>query len=216
MWNVWLDLIRASIFAAAHVCGGSLGGGVLVVSFAMRLGLLPLTLKMARRARDQQRRLVLIQSELTALQKRHAKDRARLVRETQALYRQHGIRLLHPMSLLGTAAQIPLLAGLFSAVRAGLGQRVRFAWIADLSRANGILVLVVAALSATASALAPVPPPHAAASTALVMVSAIMAAVVLWSASSAVALSWGAGAVVSILQNAILARDVRRERSAKP
>jgi YidC/Oxa1 family membrane protein insertase len=213
MWESYVELIRACIFAAAHACGGSLGGGVLVVSFVLRLGLLPLTLKIARRARDQQRRLVLIQDKLRNLQKRHAKDPARLFGETQALYKKHGIRFLHPASLLGALAQAPLLAGLFSAVRAGLGQRVRFAWIADLARANSILIALVSALTATAAVLAPVPAAQAASSQGLVIISAIMTAVFLWSASSAVALSWGAGAVVSIVQNVILARDVHHEEN---
>jgi YidC/Oxa1 family membrane protein insertase len=216
MWNAWVELIRACIFGAANVVGGSLGGGVLVVSFVLRLGLLPLTLSIARRARDQQRRLAKIQGELKALQKRHAKDPVRLVRETQALHAKHGIRLLQPFTVLGAAAQAPLLAGLFGAVRAGLGQRVRFAWIADLARANSTLVMVVAALSATAAALAPMAPAQSAASPVPIILSAVMTAVFLWSASSAVALSWGAGAAVSILQNLIMARDDRRERKARP
>lgn len=215
MWNSYVELIRACIFAAAHACGGSLGGGVLVVSFVLRLGLLPLTLRLARRARDQQRRLVLIQDKLKNLQRCHAKDPARLFSETQKLYKKHGIRLLHPTSLLGVLAQAPLFAGLFSAVRAGLGQRVRFAWIADLARANSTLVLIVSALTATAAVLAPLPPAQTTGSQGLVIFSAMMTAVFLWSASSAVALSWGAGAVVSVLQNVILARDVRRVENAR-
>src|SRR5437762_2198885 len=47
MWVGFVELIRAGIFAAAHLCNGSLGGGVLVVSFVLRLGLLPLTLLVA-------------------------------------------------------------------------------------------------------------------------------------------------------------------------
>ena len=212
MWNAWVELIRACIFVAAHACGGSLGGGVLLVSFVLRLGLLPLTLRLARRARDQQRRVLNAKPALEKLQKRHANDPVRLMRETQALHRRHGIQVLHARSLLGALAQAPLLAGLFGAVRAGLGQRVRFAWIADLARANSSLVLVVAALSAAAAMVAPPPPagqPNPAA--ALAVSSAIMTAIFLWTASSAVALSWGAGAVVSIVQNAILAREARRE-----
>jgi YidC/Oxa1 family membrane protein insertase len=216
MWHSFVDLIRAAIFSAAHVCGGSLGGGILAVSFLVRLGLLPLTLRMARRARDQQRRRLRIQGQIEALRVRHAKDPARLFRETQALLRRHGIRALHPPTLLGALVQAPLLAGLYSAVRAGLGQRVRFAWIADLGRANGTTALLVAALTAAAAAIAPVPTAHTGVSYVPAMVAALVTLAFLWSASSAVALSWGSGAAVSILQNAILAREDRRARMGGP
>jgi membrane protein insertase Oxa1/YidC/SpoIIIJ len=212
MWHSLVDLIRAAIFSAAQICGGSLGGGILAVSFVVRLGLLPLTLRMARRARDQQRRRLLIQGEIEGLSARHAKDPARLFRETEALLKRNGIRALHPPTLLGALVQAPLLAGLYSAVRAGLGQRVRFAWIADLGRANETTALLVAALTAAAAAIAPVPSTHAGGSYVPAIVAALVTLAFLWSASSAVALSWGSGAAVSILQNVILVREDRRAR----
>ena len=33
VWSGLIELVRALVFAASHVCGGSLGGGILVVSF---------------------------------------------------------------------------------------------------------------------------------------------------------------------------------------
>src|SRR5579862_2053795 len=120
MWEIFVDLIRAGIFAAAHLCGGSLGAGILLVSFLVRLGLLPLTLRMARRAREQQRKIAAIAGELASIQERHSKDPVRLVHETRSLHQQHGIRLVDPSMLVSMLVQAPVLAGLFGAVRAGL------------------------------------------------------------------------------------------------
>jgi YidC/Oxa1 family membrane protein insertase len=211
MWETFVDLMRAGIFSAAHLCGGSLGGGILLVSLVVRLGLLPLTLRMARRAREQQRKLAGISGDIERIQRRHAKDPVRLYKETQALYRDNGIRFLDPSTFIGMVVQAPLLAGLFSAVRAGLGHRVRFAWVADLAQSNGALVVLVAALSGAAAMIAPMPstPPNGAQTAVLITV--LFAIVFLWSASSAVVLSWASGSLVTIVQNLILARDVRRE-----
>ena len=116
---------------------------------------MPVTLRIARQAREQQRRLAAIKGDLELIQQRYAKDKLRLLQETQLLYKQHNIRLMQPSSIVSMLLQAPLLAGLFSAVRTGLGQRVRFAWIADLSRSNATLVLIVAALSALGAGLRP-------------------------------------------------------------
>ena len=72
MWGSFVELLRAAIFGAAHVCGGSLGSGVLLVSAVVRLALLPLTLRLARRAREQQAKLATLKPQLDALQRRYA------------------------------------------------------------------------------------------------------------------------------------------------
>ena len=214
MWESFVDLMRTGIFAAAHVSGGSLGGGILLVSFAVRIALLPLTLKMARRARDQQKKLAGIQVRLEGLKQRHAKDPVRLMQETQALHRDHGIRAIDPSSAGAMIVQAPLMAALFSAVRSGLGQRVRFAWIADLARPSLGLVVIVAGLSALGAMVMPAPAAQPAARQLSMIVAVLFAAGFLWSASSAMALSWASGALVTILQNLILARDARHETAS--
>ena len=111
MWAGFVELLRAGIFAAAHVCGGSLGGGIFLVSAGMRLALLPLTLRLARSARAQQAKLAALQPEIEALQRRFANDPGRLIRETRALHAKHGIRLLTPSGLLGMAIHDAYHAG---------------------------------------------------------------------------------------------------------
>ena len=153
MWDSFVELLRASIFSAAHLCGGSLGGGVLLVSAGLRLALLPLTLRMARRARQQQAGIAALRPQVEALQRRFANDPRALMRETQALYAANGIKLLTPSGLAGIAVQFPLLSGLFAAVRRGLGSKVRFLWVPDLARPDALLVLGVVAATALGGAV---------------------------------------------------------------
>ena len=209
MWDSFVELLRATIFSVAHVCGGSLGGGIFFVSAGVRLALLPLTLRLARRAREQQVRIAVLRPQLEALQQRHAKDPHRLMTETQALYRAHDIRLFHPSSLVGIAIQFPLLTGLFAAVRKGLGTKVRFLWVPDLARPEGLLALGVAALTAWGVSSTPPAPGQTTTPTAFVAIAVVGTLAFLWSASSAVALSMSAGSLVSLLQNWLLARDAR-------
>jgi len=211
MWTGFVELIRITIFAAAHVCGGSLGAGIVCVSVALRLALLPLTLRLARKARDQQARIVALKPQLDALQKRHAQDPARLVRETRAIYAASGVKFMSLEGLVGLIVQTPLLGGLFAAVRGGLGARVPFLWIGNLARPDALLVSVVALLAGAVFAIPrPQSTPAALTTPTMMLLGMIATLVFIWSASSAVALSVGAGSLVSGLQNVLLARDRAR------
>src|SRR5512146_932907 len=212
MWAALVDLIRVAIFAAAHVCGGSLGAAIVAVSIVVRVALLPLTLRLARQAREQQARIAALKPKVDALQRRHAGDPARLAREVRALHAANGIRLFTPRGLVGFLVQAPLLGGLFAAVRGGLGARTRFLWIADLSRPHAFLVGFVALLTG-AIAMRPGQQSGAnAAGTMLALALGIGVTVYFrWSASSAVALSVGAGSLVSGVQNWLIVR-----KSARP
>jgi len=211
MWAGFVDLIRMAIFAAAHVCGGSLGAAIVAVSIVVRVALLPLTLRLARQAREQQARIAALKPKVDALQRRHASDPARLAREVRALYAAHGVRVFTPGGLVGFLVQAPLLGGLFAAVRGGLGVRARFLWIADLSRPDALLVGVVALLTGAIVTMPGQQSGADAAGTVVGLVLGIGATVFfLWSASSAVALSVGAGSLVSGVQNWLVARESAR------
>ena len=207
MWGSFVELLRAAIFGAAHVCGGSLGSGVLLASALIRLALLPLTLRLARRARAQQAKLATLRPELDALQRRYANDPLRLMTEVRALHERHGIELVTPSGFVGLAIQLPVLSGLFTAVRTGLGAKVRFLWIADLARPDRTLALGVAALTAWVVARTPGATAQPGGQAALTVITVIGTMAFLWSVSSAVALSAGAGSVVSLLQNWLSSRD---------
>ena len=211
MWAGFVELIRVSIFAAAHVCGGSLGAGIVCVSVVLRLALMPLTLRLARQARMQQARIAAIKPQLEALQRRHSTDPARLMRETQVLYAANGVRLLSVGGVVGLLIQLPLLSGLFAAVRAGLGARVPFLWVTDLARPDAVLLVTVTLLGGAALAI---PRPLGGAGgpsvPMLILLGAGGTLFFLWSASSAVALSVGAGSLVSGLQGWLLAKDRMR------
>jgi YidC/Oxa1 family membrane protein insertase len=209
MWSAFVELLRATIFTAAHLFGGNLGAGIILVSAAVRLALLPLTLRVARQMRAQQLKLASLQPQLEKLQARHAKDPAQLLRKTQELHAQHGIRLFAPSTYISLGIQAPLLGGLFAAVRQGLGNSVRFLWVRDLARPDVALVSLVCALTAASFM---VPPSVTGQPGMPVFMKIELTAVTfsfLWSMSSAMALSMGAGSLVSILQNWLLARDHR-------
>lgn len=214
MWESAVEMVRAAIFATANLCAGSLGGAVLLVSFGLRLAMLPIALRMARHARAQQERLAELKPALEALQRKFKSDPARQFREIQALHRKHGIRLFTPDGFVSLVVQMPIFSALFAATRQGLGAGTRFLWVADLARPDRWLALSVALLTGAiaASAVPTASAPSGLGGWTLGLTLGGITLLFVWSASSAVALSVGGGALVSVLQNWLLARDNRAVR----
>jgi YidC/Oxa1 family membrane protein insertase len=199
-WSDLVELLRAVIFGVAQVCNGSVGAAVILVSLAIRLALLPLTLRLARRAREHQRRLRELRPELERLRRRYAADPEAMMRETAALFRRRGVKQVDAAGLLGGLVQTPVFAALYAALRRGMGSGIRFFWVADTSVPNLVLTLVVTAITAVSIVVAQ--PQDVTRATQMVSV-VLVAGMTLWflsTTSALFALSAGAGSLVGVLQ----------------
>ena len=161
LWSLFVGSIQAGLFVLAHLYGGNVGLAIITLSFVVRLALLPLTLRIARRSQKQQMRLQEIQPELQRLKERYRNQPEKLSQKTMELYKAHGIRMLDGTGLLGSFVQLPVFAGLFSAIKQGVGNGGRFLWIADISQPDIFLALIIAALTFASSLLSPNPQPQA-------------------------------------------------------
>ncbi len=206
--SLFADPMRALIFAAAHLFGGNLGGGILAVSLAARIAFLPLTLRLARRAEERRRVEERLKPELARLKKRFAGQPERFAGATQALYRREGLEMIDSQAILGGLARWPVVGGIYGALRSarGLGS---FAWIRDLAKPNVPLALIVTAGSA-AAAYASSHGGNARAAIASIVIGGTLSLVFLWHMSAAVALSWGASVTGDVVQSVILLRERRR------
>jgi len=212
LWSNLVELLRALIFGVAHVTNGSLGVAVILVTLAVRLAMLPLTLRLARRGLAHQRRLAELKPELERLQRRYAKDPAAQMRETAAFFRNRGVKQVDTASMLGALAQAPVFAALYSALRRGLGAGVRFLWIGDTSLANSLLTIVVSGVTAASFAAAPSAEPGRTTPLLSLILAAGFTIWFLSSSSALFALSAGTGSAVQALQGLLLRRE---ERAAK-
>jgi|SRR5690242_2403030 len=202
-----VEVVRVVLFAVAHILGGSMGGAIVVVSLLVRLALLPLTLRLARRGLAQQAILESLRPQVERLKHRYLRQPDRLASETLALYRRAGYRPLSLSTLLGTLVQLPIVAGVYGAVRSGSAAGARFLWVRDLARADAVLAIGVAALTGLVTYLS-----GEAGSTAArplapqLLFGTVLTVFVMWRFSAALVLSWGASAVGNLLQASVLAR----------
>jgi YidC/Oxa1 family membrane protein insertase len=205
-WNQLVEILRESIFAYAQICNGSLGWGILVVTFLARMALAPLGIRLARSARIHHEALQRIQPELNGLRVTFKGNPRRLAEETQRLMKREGVAVV-PNGLLGQIAQVPVLIALYSAVRQASIVGGRFAWISDISKPDPLLTVVVAGLTAVATLTGTTT--SSSNQTVVILFSAIITAVVLSKTAAGVGLYWGLSTLFSAIQGAIVQRSIR-------
>ena len=204
LWSLFVGSLQSVLFVLAHMYGGNIGLAIVTLSFAVRLALLPLTLHLAHRSQQQQMRLKEIQPELDRLKKRYRNDPGKLSQKTMELYKEHDVKPLDGAGLLGNLLQLPVFAGLFSAIRQGIGNGGRFLWIADISQPDIVLALIIAALTFITSALAPNIQQQGRIWS--MILPTILTLVLVWRLSAGLGLYWAASSLSGILQTAILRR----------
>jgi YidC/Oxa1 family membrane protein insertase len=211
VWNQLVDLLRAAIFSLAHACNGSLGLAVCLVSLALRLLLLPLSVRLARRALAHQRRVLALKPELDRLRDVHSGDPAALWRETSALYKRHGLKPVDASGVAGALIQIPIVGAFYSALRRGVGAGVRFLWVSDLSRPNAWMTIMVTVLTVVSVAWTPSAEGTRRLAWLPILLTAGMTIWFLSSTSTLFALATGAGSLTGVLQNVLVRRAIRAE-----
>jgi len=209
LWTAFVEFLEAGLFATTQLCGGNMGWGIVVVSLALRFGLLPLTY---RAARDSQKRALImrkLQPQLDRLRKRYQKDPMRIAEENARLMRNHGLPLVDRSTLVGGAVQLPFALGMFSVIRRVLGANVggRFFWIRDIARPDPLLALLVAGTVAVSALLAPQISDHVI--RWQVVVPVLLTLIFLLQVSSGLGLYWGASSVVGGLQAVLVRRDLK-------
>src|SRR4051812_16916706 len=114
------DLLIAWLASLTHLLGGSLGWGIIVLSLGIRVALLPLTIRLARRARRNQENMQRLQPEIELLKKRHENKPEHLFKEMHELYRKHDCNPFDIPTLVAGFIQLPIFGILYSSIRSSL------------------------------------------------------------------------------------------------
>jgi YidC/Oxa1 family membrane protein insertase len=115
-----------------HWLTGSAGLAVLLMTFVVRGGLIPLSVRNQLSMRRHGRKVSRLKPKLEALKKKWANDPKKFREEQVKLFREHGIGF--PLGCLMLLFQIPIFMALFSCLRVEYDLRHEpFLWIRDLS-----------------------------------------------------------------------------------
>jgi YidC/Oxa1 family membrane protein insertase len=149
-----VDVFRGALFALAHWTGGSLGGAIVVAAAALRIVMMPLSLRAARRRFAREARLRVLAPAMAELQRRHAGQPAALAAAVRQLHQRHGVSLVDRASFVESLLQFPAAAALYSAIRGLPRGAARFLWMSDLVPPDRGLALLTAFVSAGATWMA--------------------------------------------------------------
>ncbi|HKY23006.1 MAG TPA: membrane protein insertase YidC [Vicinamibacterales bacterium] len=199
--------MRESLFAYAQMCNGNLGAGILAVTFLVRLALLPLGVRYARKAAFQQRVMVRIQPELDALRNRYKDSPKRLAEESHRVMSREGLSLLSPSGCLGTLAPVPVYIALFSAVQEATSVGGRFLWIRDLAKPDWIVAIAATLLTALGTATGAVPPGQS--RSLLLTITVVFTIVALSKMAAGVGLYWGMSSLFGAVQSWAVHRNLQ-------
>lgn len=203
-WLVFVDVVRVGLFAAAHVAGGSMGAGILAFSLALRVALLPITIRAAKRMRAQQVKMRQLRPQLQALGKRFKGEPARLQEATMALYRDNGVRVTP--ELASAFVQAPIGLAIFKSLRDGVASDTRFLWVRDLTRPDIGLAVVAATIAAVTARFSGAESPRVA-----MIIGAALTFFFAWRMSASIALYSIAWNGVSAAESFVLSIAERRK-----
>ena len=214
LWSGVVEILRGSLFALAHWCGGSFGAAVLLASAAMRVALVPITFSATRRRLIQERKLRAIAPQIEALKTRYAKTPEEFAVARQKLCAENGVAFFDRGSMLSSLASFPPGAALYAAVRTAASKAGGFLWIADLAKPDRLLAAGAGALAGLlAWATAAHGDSKPASQLMPVVVTATISVVVLWHLSAGVALYSVSNSIVSAVERAIAERTLRSSKS---
>ena len=203
-WEQAIAMLREAMFGYAQLTQGSLGAGILVVTFVARALLLPLTVKLGVAASQHQAAMARLKPELDALREQHRNAPQALHAAMQGLFAREGVSMFPLSTVVGSLAQLPLMVALFSAVQQVAARGGAFLWIRDLARPDVGVAVVATGLTIGGALLGPQPPADQ--RWAMVLIPALLTAVTLTQMASGVGLYWGASSAVGIVQAVLVAR----------
>ncbi|HZZ19182.1 MAG TPA: YidC/Oxa1 family membrane protein insertase [Opitutaceae bacterium] len=206
------DFLVSLISFLDQVLGGSLGGAILLVSFSVRILLLPLSIRLARRARRNQALALSFQPEINAIKKKYENKPERVYEETMKVYKKHGYSPFDTVAMLGGFMQFPVFGLLYRSIKRALASSRPFLWIKSLSVPNVVLTLVILSLAGLTVYIAPSASEHVRAM--MVVVSIIITSLIVWKLAAGLGLYWVASNCVGLVQALWLRRDVVKKPEA--
>jgi len=201
IWTFWLDALRSLVDVLATDAGLGLGLAIIAATLLLRLVLLPISWSAAYRGCIRQKKMLKLQPELQQLKEKYAKEPNLYMREMLELYRKNELSFIDGKNLLGALAQMPLLLGMFHALRS-IGDGARFLWIPNLLKPDVLLALIAGVVTGLMLSVNPDLPGQM--RLVMIIVPSVIAIFAALKVCSALSLYWVASNCFSAAQAAVL------------
>lgn len=216
---IYQPILDALVFIYHTAAFNDLGLAIILLTFAVRVVLLPLFYKGARDQALMQR----LQPRITAIQREHKDDKERQAKALMALYKEHKLNPFSSILLL--IVQLPIFFALFRMFSKGLDGGVFVSHtlfgVVDLSAKNLLIVVIAAALQFLQAKLSTATKKGAGQQGSAAMVGKVMlvvgpilTVVVLMNLPSALGLYWLVSTLFSVVQQVYINRALDRQADA--
>jgi YidC/Oxa1 family membrane protein insertase len=192
------NLLAPTLTYLADLSGGNLGYAIVALSLGIRVALLPLTIKLARRSLRNQAIARAMQPEIEELKKRFEQKPERLFEEMGKLYRKHNFSPFDLPTLLGGLVQLPIFGLLYRTIRSAVTANSAFLWIRNLAVPNFMLTLVILSFTALSAWLMPSASGNARAT--VIVLQLIVTSLVVWKLAAGLGLYWASSNLVGVFQ----------------
>lgn len=203
------DSILALVAYLAQQFGGSTGWAIVALSVGIRVALLPLTVRLSRRAMRGQEIIRKLRPEIEQLKKKFEKKPERLFEETMKLYREHGYSPFDVPAMIGTFAQLPIFAMLYRAIGAALASGERFYWIRSLASPDAWLTVIVLTLTAAGAYF--VPSMSEGTRTMMIAIQVGVTLFIVWKLAAGYGLYWASSSAISLVQSLWLRHEFSKK-----
>jgi YidC/Oxa1 family membrane protein insertase len=164
---------------------------------AIRVVLLPLTIRLARRALRNQEIMRTLQPEVDWLKKRFERKPERFFEEMHELYRKHDCRPFDVPALVGVFIQLPIFGMLYSSIRRSLSSKSAFLWIRNLASPDIWLTLVIVTLTGLSAYLMP---SNSENRNTLIVIQMMVTFLIVWKLAAGLGLYWASSSLVGLFQ----------------
>jgi len=207
LWMHWLNALHGFLEFLSSQVGLGDGLAIVALTFLVRTAILPIWWSSAYRSCIRQKTIARLQPQLQSLKQKFGDQPKMYAEQLQALYRENGMTLTDGRTLLSALVQLPMLLGLYQALRDGV-RTARFLWVEDLSRPDVGFALLAGLATMLLMWMNPDLPEHM--RLMLLIVPSIVAVVVALKVASALALYWTVSNCYSAVQTAFLHQVVAK------
>jgi len=209
IWTAWTDGLANILMLLSGHFGFSQATAIILLTLAIRLTMVPVSIGAALRADRNRRRLDALKPALEGLRNRLKDDPRALARQTMALYRQEGIRFLDRLTVVNLASQAGFGFGMFRMLRT-VKVKSDFLWISDIAKPDLLLALLTGAIMALTLSLAP--GSHTQMSLAMLVIPVAISIISVATFPSAIGLYWASSNLVSLIQTLAVRQIVARRQ----
>jgi YidC/Oxa1 family membrane protein insertase len=203
------DSLLALIVYLAQQFGGSTGWAIVALSLSIRVALLPLTLRLSRRAMRNQEIIRTLQPEIEALKTRFEKKPEKLFEEIRILYRRHDYKPFDLPAVIGAFLQLPIFGMLYRAIGSALVSGQRFYWIRSLAAPDVCLTVIVLVLTAASGYF--LPSISDGGRRTMIAIQVGITFFIVWKLAAGFGLYWASSSAVGLVQTLWLRHERSRE-----